>query len=35
MKLIADTGLLVAFLNRRDAHHEWATNLTPFAISLL
>ena len=24
MKLIADTGLLVAFLNRRDAHHDWA-----------
>lgn len=24
MKLIADSGLLVAFLNRRDAHHNWA-----------
>jgi predicted nucleic acid-binding protein len=27
MKLIADTGLLVAFLNRRDAHHQWAVAL--------
>ena len=27
MKLIADTGLLVAFLNRRDAHHDWAVAL--------
>ena len=27
MKLIADTGLLVAFLNRRDAHHAWAVAL--------
>ena len=27
MKLIADTGLLVAFLNRRDAHHDWAAAL--------
>ncbi|MBI2946702.1 MAG: hypothetical protein HYY23_03590 [Verrucomicrobia bacterium] len=27
MKLIADTGLVVAFLNRRDAHHAWAVNL--------
>ena len=27
MKLIADTGLLVAFLNRRDAHHGWAAAL--------
>ncbi len=24
MKGIADTGFLVAFLNRRDAHHSWA-----------
>lgn len=24
MKGIADTGFVVAFLNRRDAHHEWA-----------
>ena len=27
MKLIADTGLLVAWLNRGDAHHTWARNL--------
>lgn len=24
MKGIADTGFLVAFLNRNDAHHDWA-----------
>lgn len=24
---IADTGFIVAFLNRRDAHHEWAVHL--------
>ena len=27
MKGIADTGLLVAFVNRRDAHHDWAISL--------
>lgn len=27
MKAIADTGLLVAFANRDDAHHEWAVGL--------
>ena len=27
MKAIADTGFLVAFGNRRDAHHEWALRI--------
>jgi predicted nucleic acid-binding protein len=27
MKAIADTGFLVAFANRRDRHHAWATEL--------
>ena len=27
MKGIADTGFLVAFVNRRDAHHDWAIHL--------
>jgi predicted nucleic acid-binding protein len=27
MKAIADTGLLVAFLNRNDTHHAWALEL--------
>ena len=27
MKAIVDTGLLVAFANRDDAHHEWAVGL--------
>ena len=27
MKGIADTGFLVAFANRNDAHHEWAVGL--------
>ena len=27
MKGIADTGLLVAFANRSDAHHEWAEGI--------
>ena len=27
MKGIADTGFLVAFVNRRDAHHRWAVAL--------
>ncbi len=27
MKGIADTGLLVAFANRSDKHHEWAVGL--------
>jgi uncharacterized protein len=27
MKGIADTGFLVAFANRTDAHHEWAIEL--------
>jgi predicted nucleic acid-binding protein len=28
MKAIADTGFVVAFVNRRDAHHDWALRLT-------
>lgn len=27
MKGIADTGFLVAFANRGDAHHDWAVAL--------
>jgi predicted nucleic acid-binding protein len=27
VKGIADTGFVVAFLNRRDAHHHWAVRL--------
>jgi uncharacterized protein len=27
MKAIADTGFVVAFLNRDDRHHEWASEL--------
>lgn len=27
MKGIADTGFLVAFANRHDAHHEWAVSV--------
>lgn len=27
MKAIADTGFVVAFLNRRDAYHDWAVGL--------
>ena len=27
MKGIADTGFLVAFGNRNDAHHDWAVGL--------
>lgn len=27
MKGIADTGFLVAFANRNDAHHEWAVSV--------
>ena len=27
MKAIADTGFLVAFANRNDAHHEWAVQV--------
>lgn len=27
MKAIADTGFLVAFANRGDSHHQWATAL--------
>ena len=27
MRIIADTGLLVAYLNRRDTYHDWAAAL--------
>ncbi|HEX3624615.1 MAG TPA: pilus assembly protein [Verrucomicrobiae bacterium] len=27
MKAIADTGFLIAFINRGDTHHEWAVSL--------
>lgn len=27
MKAIADTGFVVAFLNRKDTHHEWAVGV--------
>jgi len=27
MKKIADAGLLIAFLDRRDEHHEWAARI--------
>ena len=27
MRAIADTGVLVAFANRNDAHHDWAVSL--------
>ena len=27
MKRIADAGLLIGFLDRRDAHHQWATRI--------
>src|SRR5438067_6447306 len=27
MKKIADAGLLVAFLDRRDLHHKWAADI--------
>ena len=27
MKAIADTGFLVAFVSRRDLHHDWAVSL--------
>ena len=27
MRGIADTGFIVAFLNRRDRHHEWAVEI--------
>lgn len=27
MILVADTGFLVAFANRRDRHHDWAVSI--------
>ena len=35
MKCIADTGLLVALVNSRDAHHEWALRVTEQATEPL
>jgi len=29
MKAIADTGFLVAFVNSRDKHHDWAMSVEP------
>ncbi|MEO7300498.1 MAG: PIN domain-containing protein [Verrucomicrobiota bacterium] len=29
MRAIADTGFLVAFVNSRDKHHDWAMSLEP------
>lgn len=35
MKAIADTGFVVAFLNRADAYHEWAVGLADQASAPL
>ena len=35
MKGIADTGFLVAFSNRTDAHHEWAASLAAGVVEPL
>jgi predicted nucleic acid-binding protein len=35
MKCIADTGFIVAFLNRFDGHHEWATEIASKASAPL
>ena len=35
MKAIADTGFLVAFVNRNDEHHEWAVRLAERVTSPL
>jgi predicted nucleic acid-binding protein len=35
MKGIADTGFLVAFVNRNDRHHEWAARLAERVTSPL
>ena len=35
MKGIADTGLLVAFANRNDRHHEWAVRIAERVVDPL
>jgi predicted nucleic acid-binding protein len=35
MKGIADTGFIVAFLNRSDSHHEWAAEIARRALEPL
>jgi uncharacterized protein len=35
LKAIADTGFLVAFANRRDAHHRWASEIAQRVVEPL
>ena len=35
LKGIADTGLLVAFANRNDRHHEWAVRIAERVVDPL